>query len=69
MTVWFFNLHNGRLSLHGGHPVNDPIEALIIPANDTGETVFEHRNFPRRERGSNLGPLAPEASAITTELS
>ena len=24
--------------------------------------MFEQRNFPRRERGSNLGPLAPEAS-------
>ena len=35
----------------------------VIPANKTGESVFGHRNFPRRERGSNLGPLAPEASA------
>ena len=26
------------------------------------------RNFPHREQGSNLGPLAPEASALTTEL-
>ena len=34
-----------------------------IPANDTRESMFGHRNFPRRERGSNLGPLAPEANA------
>ena len=40
----------------------------VIPANDTRESVFGLRNFPRRERGSNLGPLAPEASALTTEL-
>ena len=38
-----------------------------IPANDTRESVFEHRHFPR-ERGSNLRPLAPEASALATEL-
>ena len=35
----------------------------VIPANDTRESLFRHRNFPRREWGSNLGPLAPEASA------
>ena len=35
----------------------------VIPANDTIESVFGHRNFPRRERGSNLRLLAPEASA------
>ena len=35
----------------------------VIPANDTRESVFGHRNFSRRERESNLGPLAPEASA------
>ena len=40
----------------------------VIPANDTRESVFGLRNFPRRERGLNLGPLAPEASALTTEL-
>ena len=40
----------------------------VIPANDTRESVFGLQNFPRRERGSNLGPLAPEASALTTEL-
>ena len=31
--------------------------------------MFRHQNFPRRERGSNLGPLAQEASELTTELS
>ena len=36
----------------------------VIPANDTRESVFGHRNFSRRERESNLGPLAPEASAL-----
>ena len=68
ITVGFFNLHKGWLSLHRGHPVNVPIRRMmhlssVIPANDTRESVFGHRNFPRRERGSNLGPLAPEASA------
>ena len=40
----------------------------VIPANVSRESVFGLQNFPRRERGSNLGPLAPEASALTTEL-
>ena len=39
-----------------------------LPANDTRESVFGLQNFPRGERGSNLGPLAPEASVLTTEL-
>ena len=30
--------------------------------------MFRLRNFPLHERGSNLGPLAPEASVLTTEL-
>ena len=40
----------------------------VIPANDTRESVFGRRNFPRRVRGPNLGPLAPGASALITEL-
>ena len=40
----------------------------VIPANDTRESVFGLRNFPHPKLGSNLGPLAPEASALTTEL-
>ena len=40
----------------------------VIPANDTRESVFGLRNFPHRGRGSNRGPLASEASALTTEL-
>ena len=73
ITLGFFNLHRGWLSLHRGHPVNIPIRrtmhlSSVIPANDTRESVFGHRNLPRSERGSNLGPLAPEASALTTEL-
>ena len=68
IIVWFFNLHKGWISLHRGHPVNVPIRrtmhlSSVIPANNTKESVFGHRNFPRCERGSNLGPLAPEASA------
>ena len=68
ITVGFFSLHRGWLSLHRGHPVNVPIRrtmhlSSVIPANDTRESVFGHRNFSRRERESNLGPLAPEASA------
>ena len=54
--------------MHRGHPVNVPIRrtmhlSSVIPANDTRESVFVHRNFPRREWESNLGPLAPEAGA------
>ena len=29
----------------------------VIPANDRNESMFGHRNFPIRERGSILGPL------------
>ena len=36
----------------------------VIPANDTRESVFGHRIFSCREWGSNLGPLASEASAL-----
>ena len=28
----------------------------VIPANETRESIFGHRNFPRHEQGSNLGP-------------
>ena len=61
---------SGRLdplsSPHRGHPVNVQIRrtmhlSSVIPVNDTRESEFGHGNFPRRERGSNLGPLAPEA--------
>ena len=38
--------------------------AAPIPANVTFEFVFRHRNFPPREGGWNLQPLAPEASAL-----
>ena len=46
-------------------PVNVPIRRTahcvhVISANET-EACF---NLPRRRRGSNLGPLAPEASAL-----
>ena len=40
----------------------------VIPANDTRESVFGLQNFPSCEQGSNLGPPAPEASVLTTEL-
>ena len=30
----------------------------VIPANDTRESVFGNRNFPPRQRGSNLGTLS-----------
>ena len=64
ITVGFFNLRRGWLSLHRGHPVNVPIWrtmhlSSVIPANDIRESVFGHRNFHRLERGSNLGLLAP----------
>ena len=40
----------------------------VIPENDTRGSVSGDNKFPRREQGSNLGPLAPEASALTSEL-
>ena len=40
----------------------------VFPANDTKEIVICDRNFPSREQGLNVGPLAPEASALTSEL-
>ena len=40
----------------------------VIPANDTRESLFGHRNVLRREQGKNLEPLTPEANALTTEL-
>ena len=53
-----------------GHPINVPIRrtmhlSSVIPANDTGESALGLRNFPHRERGSNL---VPEASVLITEL-
>ena len=36
----------------------------MTPRKACSDTVA----FPRRERGSNLGPLAPDASGQTTEL-
>ena len=67
ITIGFFYLHKGWLSLHKGHPVNVPIRrtmhlSSVIPANDTRESVFGHRSFPRRERRSNRG------KCLTTEL-
>ena len=70
ITVEFFNLHRGWLSLNRGHPVTVPIRrtmhlSSVIPVNDTRESVFRpgfrHQNFSHRERGLNLEPLAPEA--------
>ena len=49
-------------------PIPTALSYCVIPANDTRESVFGLRNFPRRKRGSNLGSLAPDASALTTEL-
>ena len=40
----------------------------VIPENDTNGSVLRPTNFPRRQRGSNQGPLAQEASALTTQL-
>ena len=40
----------------------------VIPANDTKGSVFGPTSFPRRRRGSNPGPPAQEASALTTRL-
>ena len=38
----------------------------VISGNDTKGSLFGPTNFPRRRRGSNTGPLAQEASALTT---
>ena len=35
----------------------------VIHANDTRESMFGHQHLSRRERVSNLGPPATEASA------
>ena len=40
----------------------------VISANDTKGSVFGPTNVPRRRQGSNPGPLAQEASALTTRL-
>ena len=40
----------------------------VIPAYDTGENSFVLRNFHPHKRGSNLVPLAPEPSVLTSEL-
>ena len=40
----------------------------VIPANDTKGSVSGPTKFPRRRQGSNPGPLAQEASALTTLL-
>ena len=40
----------------------------VIPANGMKGSVFGPTNFPRRWRGSNPGPLAQEASALTTRF-
>ena len=38
------------------------------PTNDIKGTVFEHQTFPVLSLGSNPVSLAPEISALTTEL-
>ena len=45
------------------------LDERCVPANDTKGSKLEPTNFPRRWRGSNPGPLAQEASALTTRLS
>ena len=37
---------------------------MHLSSNDTRESMFGHRNFPPHQLGSNLGPLAAEASAL-----
>ena len=71
--VGIFNLHMGWLSLHRGPLVDVPIRTMthcvhVTPANDMKSRVFGPPNFPRSRGGSNPGPLAPEASAMTTGL-
>ena len=57
--------------VQGGPLVNVPIRRTVrclhvIPANDTKGS--RPPNNPRRRRGSNPGPLAPEAGVLTTEV-
>ena len=40
----------------------------VIPANDADKSKFGHRNLSSPVTGMNPGPLAPEVSALTTEL-
>ena len=59
---------NSSLSGKSRHPIHltsrsEGHLSSVIPANDTRGSVSGHRNFLHRERGSSLGPLAPEASA------
>ena len=65
-----FNLHRDDCPCTGDLQVRpDPKDGAlyhVIPANDTKGSVFGPTNFPRRRRGSNLGPLAQEASALTS---
>ena len=73
ITVGFYKLHKGWLSLHMGHPFNVPIRrtmnlSSVIPANDTRKSIYGLWNFPRLERESNLGPLAYQIWA-TSDMS
>ena len=57
----------GSLTCTGDDP-KDGALYHVIPANDTKGSVLGPTNFPHRGRGSNPGPLAQEASALTTQL-
>ena len=57
---FYFNLHRGLLSLHRGPPVNVPIRRTAylfsaIPANDTKESIFGHRNCSSPAAGIESG--------------
>ena len=67
--VGIFIRHRGYDCPCSEHPDRkDGALVHVIPANGTKRSVFGPPNFPRCRRGSYPGPLAPEASALTTEL-
>ena len=59
--------------MHKGPPVNVQLHMKahcvhVISANDTKRSVFGHQTYPPLLQGLNKVHLAPEASALTTEL-
>ena len=71
-VIMFFDFHRGCFCLHRGLQLISRSEGRrtyfrVILANNTKESRFGHRKFPRLLRGSGPGRLASDASALTTE--
>ena len=71
--MWFFNKHGGGAdSPCTGPQVNVPIQRTahlfstsVIPANDTKESMFGHKNVSSPAAGIKPDILASEASMCT----